>query len=136
MSREDVIDILYSNLGAVPHDEFGVVNLFPFMVEDEATNALKRAVAQGLSSVLESAGVLSQPQSNEPPARAIQIQCRSCSTTLFTTSVSHGGTANVPAANVISALSRLRTECPHKEYTADDHRRLIEQALQESQQHE
>lgn len=136
MSREDVTDILYNNLGAVPHDEFGVVNLFPFMAEDETTNALKRAVAHGLAGVLESAGVLAQPQSDEPPSRSIRIQCRMCSKDLFTTAVSHSGVANVPAANVISVLARLRPECPHEPFTADDHRRLIEQAVQEARESE
>ena len=134
MSRQDVSDVIYQNLGSIPHEQFGSINLMPFAVEDDVTNGLKRAVSDGLADVLESAGVLSRLQSDGPPERSIKLQCRMCSTTLLSTSVDHSGVANVPAATIISTLGRMRSECPHKILTLDDQRRLIEAAVQEAQQ--
>lgn len=132
MSRDDVAQIIFDNLGQIPHEEFGSISLMPFAVEDEATSALKMAVAQGIAGLLESAGLLAQPQATGDPERSIQINCRACSTTLFTTAVSHSGVANVPAASTIAHLGSLNLECPHGRKTLDDQRALIEQALQES----
>lgn len=129
MARQDVADLLYNSLGAIPHEQYGSICLMPFAVDSDETNALKRQVADGIASVLESAGLLSQPQVDSPPARSIKLQCRMCSTTLLTASVDHFGTANVPAASMIATLGRMQSECPHKALTLDDQRRKIEEAL-------
>lgn len=131
--NQEVVDFLYSILGAVPDPEFGVINILPFAAEDEQTNALKRRVASGIATALADAGHLSRPQAEGPPQRSIRLQCRACSALLLTTVADHSGVANVAAANVIQALGSLKHECPHPVRTLEDQRRLIQEAVEEAQ---
>lgn len=104
----------------------------PFAVNDEATNGLKLAVADGLASVLESAGQLAT-HTPDQPVRSIKLQCRMCSTVLLTAGTDSHGVANVPAANLIATLSGLNLDCPHDKRSLEDQRKLIEAAIQEAQ---
>lgn len=129
--HEDVIETLYGALAAVPSDEFGSINLLPFSVDNDQVNALKREVAKGLTRVLGDAGHLAKPVAAAKVSRSVSVKCRSCSTHLANFPVTDG-TANVPAVNLITALSKLSPECPHGEVTADTQRVAIEQAFMAS----
>lgn len=127
---KEAIDLIYANLGALPHPDYGVINLLPFAVESDQTNELKRQVCEGIVRVLADAGFDMGRQERAPaePTRNLEVKCRLCSTTLANFNVSDG-VANVPAATLIAALSKLHPECPHAVMTADDQRRAIEEAV-------
>lgn len=130
MADPEAIELIYNNLGALPDSEFGVINLLPWAVDNKETNAIKKRVAAAIVDVFESAGYpMSRAVGAEDAPRTVSLHCRACSTLLFTAPVSTDGIANVPAANLLSSLARLSTECPHKALTLDDQRRLIEEAL-------
>ena len=134
-NKQAVIDTLYANLGAIPHEQYGHINLLPWAVDSDETNALKRQVCEGLANLLADAGHLKTGESvPAEPSRDVKLNCRSCSTTLLSAHVNEAGVANVPAATVISAVSKMNVNCPHSRVTADDQRRLIEEAVLYQQQ--
>lgn len=127
--HDAVTDFLFSILGAVPHPEMGTITLFPWAAEDEQTDGLKKLVCEGIAQSLADAGYLARADTTTP-SRSIKLACRSCSTVLMTTNVDNSGVANIPAATTISALSKMRTECPHQPLTLDDQRILIQEAVE------
>lgn len=137
--NQEAIELLIANIGNLPHHEYGVINLLPWAVDSDQTNALKRQVCEAIVGVFADAGYpMSREMSSAPAAatRDVTVSCRMCSATLASFAVSDGGVANVPAAAVISAMSKLNPECPHGVLTADDHRRAIEQAVLAQQANE
>lgn len=131
MSNQDVITFLNEHLGALPHEEYGIINLLPFSVKSDQTDALRLQVSQAIVGLLETAGFLRQhtPESAAEPGRDVQVTCRLCSATFMHLLVGDGGVANVPAAMVITQLGQLSPECPHDRVTVDDQRLKIEEAV-------
>ena len=134
MADTEAIDLLYSQLGALPDPEFGVINLLPWAQESDDTNAIKRRVCEAIIRVFENGGYsLTKEKLPGPPSRSVQIRCRSCSKLLFSAAVdSTTGVSAVPASLTLSALAQLSPECPHDTVTLEDQRRRIEQAVLEA----
>lgn len=130
----EAVQLLYDNLGALPHEEYGHINIMPFAHDSDQVSALKRQVAEGIVHVLSNAGLLRNRDA--PPSTDslldVHVQCRMCSSHLFSV-IADDGVANVPAASLISSVARLGPDCPHKVVTIDDQRRLIEGAVLASQ---
>lgn len=129
--RQEALDLLVANIGAIPHPEYGVINLLPWAVESEQTDALKRQVCEAIVELLATNGLLRE-RSEAPssqPARNVSLNCRLCSTPLLNVRVDDSGTANLPAATILSTMARMNPECPHSIVTPDDQRRKIEEAV-------
>ena len=117
-------------LGAVPHDTYGTITIFPFAQESETTNQLKREVAEGLVKSMDSQGFIVDPDNKTPEiSRQIRVLCRSCGTVLFSGTTDHNGGITVAAPALLSTLARLRAECPHSAFTPEDQRAFIEEAV-------
>ncbi|MBF4194628.1 hypothetical protein [Mycolicibacterium phlei] len=130
--RQEAIELLYRNIGALPDPEFGHINLLPFSVDSDEVNALKRKVCESIVNLFADAGypmTLQQAPAQPEQMRNVKINCRLCSTTLIDFPVGSAGVANVAAATAIAAMSRLNPQCPHKPLTAEDQRRAIEEAV-------
>ena len=125
-----VADHIFGILGAVPHPTYGTMALMPFAVDTDESNQLKRDVASGIATSLDSAGLLSSGEA-PTPTRSIRVLCRSCGTILFSgTTDLDGGGLTVAAPALLTALAGRRAECPHDAYTPDDLRRHIEEMHQ------
>lgn len=133
--RQEAVDLVYNNLGSLPDPEFGVLNIMPFTVDSDQTNAMKRRVAEAIVDLFASNGFLRDrtEEASPRPTRDVSVSCRLCSAELMRLRVDNG-VANVPAATVLSAMARMTPECPHDVLTPDDQRRKIEEAVKASQQ--
>lgn len=123
--------MLYRHLGALPDAELGTINLLPFSVDNEQTNAIKRKVCEAIVGVLRDSGYAMTRESaprDVTASRHITVSCRSCSTTLLATQADQNGVANVAAPTLIAGMARLHPECPHAVITPEDQRRAIEEA--------
>lgn len=134
MSNQEAVDLLVRHLGALPHPEYGVINLLPWSVDSDQTNALKVQICEAIVNVFADAGypMGRQPEAVVKPLREVAVNCRLCSTPLMVAMTDENGVANVPAATMISSLAKRSPECPHNVLTADDQRRAIEQAVVDS----
>lgn len=120
---------LYNHIGALPSEEFGVMNLMPWAVESDQTNAMKVGVCAAIIDVLREAGFIANPDdTTRNPARAVTLACRSCSAVLTSIAV-EDSISNLPASSFITNMARLRPECPHEPVSADDQRRAIQEAV-------
>lgn len=135
MADQEAIELLYSQLHALPDPEFGVINMLPFAQDSEQTNAIKRRVAKAICRVFESGGyLLTKDKPQGDPPRSVSIQCRSCGNVILSATIdARSGVSAVPAATLITAIANMNVECPHKPLTLEDQRRKIEQALQEGE---
>lgn len=126
-----VIDYVFSILGAVPHETYGAINAFPFAVESEQTNQIKREYAEGLVKSMDAQGFIASPDNAAPKiTRQIRVLCRSCGTALFSGTTDHDGGITVAAPALLTTLARLRAECPHTAFTPEDQRAFIESAVE------
>ena len=116
-------------LGAVPHPTFGSICLMPFAVDTDETNQLKKDVASGIATSLDSAGLLSSGEA-PTPTRSVRVLCRSCGTMLFSATTDHDGGIGVAAPALLTALAGRRAECPHDAFTPHDLRRHVEEMNQ------
>ncbi len=131
---DKVENILYANLGALPNEQFGHINVLPFAVESDQTNELKHLVARAIADLLANAGLL-RDREDAParPMRDVSLNCRLCSTPILDLLVDENGVANIAAASILSTMARRNPECPHDVVTPDDQRRKIEEAVRASQ---
>lgn len=125
---DEAVDLLEKQIASLPDDEFGVINLLPFAVDSDETNALRRRVCQAIVRVFRDQGYPMDRNVTATEERSVTVNCRQCGTTLLSAPVTKG-VANVPAAAMISGMAKLHSECPHRTYTADDQRQAIEQAV-------
>ncbi|AZS07526.1 hypothetical protein PBI_DUKE13_190 [Mycobacterium phage Duke13] len=127
---DEAVQLLRDNIGSLPDDEFGHLNLFPFSYESDETNGLKLKVCMSIAKLLQNSGLLASDEAAPAVSKSVRVSCSSCDTTLLSTVVSETGGAPVPAAAVISSLSKMDTACPHKVMTLDDQRKMIQQAIE------
>lgn len=129
--HQAAVDLLYANIAHLPTTEdFGTITLMPFAVDGDEVDKLKMLVCKSIVGLLADAGYpMVIDRTAAEPNRAIQIKCRQCSTPLIDTTVGQDGIALVPAPQIIAGLSQRRPECPHHIITAEDQRRLIEDAV-------
>lgn len=131
-------NLLYQSIGALNDPELGMINLFPFTVESEETNKLKRQVCRAIVALFKGAGY-SMDLNVIPPAEPIPtvtLNCRSCGNTVLSVAVGKNGVAHVPAATIISSMARLSPDCPHGVVTPEDQRRKIQEAVKTQGNHE
>jgi hypothetical protein len=132
--NSEAIELLYQNIGSLPDSEFGAINLLPFAVDSDQTNALKRKVCVAIVNLFQNNGFpMAKNTTPVEPERSVRMNCHKCSTTLLTTQVSNDGVANLPATAMIATFAKLNPECPHNKLTPEDHRRMIEEAVLASQ---
>ena len=127
------VDLLCDNIHALQDPDFGTINLLPWSYQSDQNNAIKRKVCQAIVQLFQDNGYPMEIDEAPPVevSRTISMNCRQCSTELLTLRASDDGVANIPAASVISAIGSMNPECPHDVMTADDHRKLIEDAAME-----
>lgn len=128
--HEDAIDLVYANLGALPDPDYTHLNLMPFSIESDQTNALKRRVSTAIVKLLANAGYTMKLNTTPPEhSRRIRVLCRSCGNVLFTGVTDHHGGVAVAAPSLLATMGRLRIECPHTPLTLEDQRRFIEESV-------
>ncbi len=126
--HEEAINYLYSILGAIPDPDHGYINMVPFAVESDGTNTLKRKIATGIVKAFADQGLPMQFNAAQPEAsRRIRVVCRSCGNPLIQGMTDHTGAVTVAAPALLSSLSKMSLECPHKSMTPDDHRRYLQE---------
>lgn len=128
--NEAAISLLYDNIHALPHEEYGTMNFLPFAHDSEQVRTVKRHMCEAIISLLEDSGVMKAPvmasaQSMAP--RVVNVTCRLCSGKLLMIPVGPDSVGVVAAGMFISRIAGLNPECPHKPITIDDHRRRMEQ---------
>jgi hypothetical protein len=126
--HDEAINHLYSILGAIPDPDHGHINMVPFAVESDGTNALKRKIATGIVKSLADQGYsMALKQAAPSPDRRIRVVCRSCGNPLIAGVTDHTGAVSVAAPALLSSLSKMSLECPHKALTPEDHRRYLQE---------
>ncbi|QGJ93820.1 hypothetical protein SEA_HANNACONDA_181 [Mycobacterium phage Hannaconda] len=129
---DEAVELLRSNIGSLPDEDFGHLNLFPFTYESDETNGIKLKVCIAIVKLLQDHGFLAADDAKPlDTSRSVRVACQSCDTALFSVVAGESG-ALVPASYLIQQVGRLDPNCPHKPMTLDDQRRLIQEALEEA----
>lgn len=120
----EVVELLTQHIHSLPHDEYGVINMLPFVHDSDATKLVTRHFCEAIANLLDSHGLL-KPQETDGVVKPLigesRIQCRACRNTIAEIVISDGETA-VDAAMFIAGVASVNPECPHKVITPDDMR--------------
>jgi hypothetical protein len=122
------VALLYDNIAALPHEEYGVINFLPFTHDSEQVRTIKRHTCEAIVNLLAAHGHLKDVADEPEPLirRDVQMRCRQCAATLVFTATDETGIASVDPAMFISGLASLNPACPHDPITQDDMRREME----------
>lgn len=133
--RDEAVGILYKHIGNLPDKDFGAINMMPFAVDSEASNAFKLKVSKAIVNVFRSNGFALDNSGAAPvvPSRRVSIHCRACSSLLLRAVISDDGVANIAAPDLIATMAKLNPACPHQELTLEDHRRFMDEVLKHAQ---
>lgn len=135
MSNEAAIALLYDNIHALPHEEYGVMNFLPFAHDSEQTRAVKRQMSEAIVGLFESHGMMTQPAPASPVvSRDVAVKCRTCATELVSLVTDEYGVAMVDAPRFIAQLSGSNPECDHAELTLKDMRLKMEREFYAAQE--
>lgn len=128
MVNELAIQLLYDNIAALPHEEYGVINMLPFAHDTETTRTVKRQVCEAVVQLFDSAGYLKNelPQSEPLPTHRVIVACAACHNELVSIITDDAGNSNVVGALFVSTIAKLNTDCPHNVVTIDDMRQKMQ----------
>jgi len=129
MANDAAVQLLYDNIHALPHEEYGVINFLPFAHDSEQTRTVKRHLCEAIVKLLDAGGHLNHDAPSVEPlvSHDAVVQCNQCNHELITLPTNENGVGRVNATMFISSISRLNAQCPHGETTLDDMRRHMEQ---------
>lgn len=121
------VNLLVDNISALPHDEYGIINLLPFAHDSDAVRLVKRHFCEAIVNLLASHGHMSDNDDAEavPGTVVVDLKCRDCGTT-FTQVPVDDGVAMLNASMFITQTSQLNTQCPHTPTTLEDMRAHME----------
>lgn len=118
-SHEPAIVLLYNHLAALPHSDYGVINMLPFAHDSDQVRTIKRHVCEAIVGLLDQHGHLADADDSKAAVDTVSIVCSRCGNTLTVLGVSDGGSA-VDAAAFIAQLAGLNPQCPHAPLTLED----------------
>lgn len=120
--------LLTQHLHALPHPDYGIINMLPFAHNSEQTHQIKRQVAEAIISLLDSNGFLGDTTREPTTQSTVVLRCNTCAIQLAELTI-QDGTAAVNASQYLAAIAALNPACPHNTLTIDDHRRHMERQL-------
>lgn len=128
MANDAVVQLLYENIHALPHPEYGTIDMLPFAYDSDQTRMVKRQFSEAIIELLHTNGWLRDSTAPSEPVvnHAVSIRCHTCQNMLVDTMTDIAGNAAVNAQLFLGYLARLNPECPHKPVTPEDLRRHLE----------
>lgn len=128
-SRTAAIELVYANLAALPHKEYGTINVLPFAHDSELVRKIKRQVCEAIVDLLNDNGYFKDKETQQLPVlHQLTVQCVDCAGELVSTTVDNGGISKVNAHTFIGLVSGINAACAsgHAQITVDDVRQHIE----------
>lgn len=122
-------ELLNQHLHALPHPDYGVINMLPFAHNSEQTRQMKHQVAQAIIDLLDTNGYLADTTREPVELSTVILRCKTCAAQLAEHTTDQQGTAAINAPQYIAAIAALNPACPHNPLTIDDHRQHMEQQV-------
>lgn len=120
------VGLLYTHLAALPHKEYGVINMLPFAHDSEQVRMIKRHVCEAIVNLLDNHNLLATDAAEPVVNHSVAVKCQTCATELVSLATDENGTAMVDARGFIAGLAATNPACQHGPLTIQDLRAHME----------